>query len=1111
MKTRNYILLPALAALILVATPLQAQDLNVYMSVDTDIVATGDRVAFTVTTTNTGPTQLLSVSVEIQLPADIANFTCPPGWSGLSTCRANQVRTWNVGTLAPGESRRTIYRPAIAGSASPGAISSTATASASGMGDVQASREVQIVVAPPLRLSLAPDSGPGVAGATFSYTLSYTNDGAVSPTSAVLTMPVPAGTSFASASGGGSESGGVVTWDLGTVGTGTAGQVRLEVDVDAGLSDGAVIKAEAALDSGIGGAPTVRSSAVTPVRGGVPLKIGYAVSQTSNRLGYPLTYTITTTNEGPLNLLDVSVEVLLPAFISDFPCPPEWSGLSTCRANQRRTWSIGTLAPGENRTIVFRAGIASDAPQSDILRSIVTAFASNAGDATAALDAYVNPIPDLELDLAADVGPAVAGTSFTYTLTVGNVGSSSLSSLSLRMPVPEGTTFFRATDGGAHSDDVVTWQLGSLGPGVSRQVRLTVDLANNLPDGRLLRARAELDPDIGTVAVARASTVTPVRGGVPLNVAYTVSQTEAGDGVLSIFSFTVSNSGPVNLLNVGVQVLLPGRINSTSCPADWSGLSTCRADQRRTWNIGTLSPGESRTSIMRAWLDEATPPGEILRSWMRASSSNGGEATAPLAMAADPVPLMRLSLAPDPRPAMPGQPYSYTLTFGNAGSSAPSDVVINMAVPEGTSFESASGGGAESDGIVAWSAGTIGPGQGGRFQLTVRPDAEAPDGSLLFARTQIDPAHANALIVRSLATTPIRGDVPLRVSYDLNRIAAHPDESLTYTITAINEGAVNLLSAAATVWLPHYVSSFPCPSDWSGHSTCRAGQRRIWNIGTLAPGEQRTTSFTTSLVNDAPVGEVVRSHVRATASGSNEVVLQRDVLVGSILNFPPSAAVITSPEDGATFLVGGPDEDNPVLPDSSFVVEWTASTDPEGDPLTYTWQLSASQAFTNLLVNELSAEDGTALRYETDFGTLEELLVDQGVEVGQSITLYHRVVTRDGTNQTFSESASIVLTRGTIVSTKDEPALPATFALHANYPNPFNPSTTFAFDLSEPAEVRLVVYDALGRKVATVVSRSLLAGRHEYTWDAGHLPSGVYVYRLEAGEYREMRRMVLVK
>ena len=90
-------------------------------------------------------------------------------------------------------------------------------------------------------------------------------------------------------------------------------------------------------------------------------------------------------------------------------------------------------------------------------------------------------------------------------------------------------------------------------------------------------------------------------------------------------------------------------------------------------------------------------------------------------------------------------------------------------------------------------------------------------------------------------------------------------------------------------------------------------------------------------------------------------------------------------------------------------------------------------------------------------------------------------------------------------------AVPEQFALAGNYPNPFNPSTEIAFSLPEAAMVRLVVYDVLGRAVAHLVDGTLAAGRHTVRFEASHLPSGTYLYRIEAGAFTQTRRMVLLK
>ncbi len=95
---------------------------------------------------------------------------------------------------------------------------------------------------------------------------------------------------------------------------------------------------------------------------------------------------------------------------------------------------------------------------------------------------------------------------------------------------------------------------------------------------------------------------------------------------------------------------------------------------------------------------------------------------------------------------------------------------------------------------------------------------------------------------------------------------------------------------------------------------------------------------------------------------------------------------------------------------------------------------------------------------------------------------------------------------------KDETAgIPMNFALYQNYPNPFNPATTITYDLPVRSNVKLVVYNILGQEVAVLVNGEQEAGRYNVRFDASGLPSGVYFYKLEAGRYTEVRKMILVK
>ena len=106
-----------------------------------------------------------------------------------------------------------------------------------------------------------------------------------------------------------------------------------------------------------------------------------------------------------------------------------------------------------------------------------------------------------------------------------------------------------------------------------------------------------------------------------------------------------------------------------------------------------------------------------------------------------------------------------------------------------------------------------------------------------------------------------------------------------------------------------------------------------------------------------------------------------------------------------------------------------------------------------------------------------------------------------------SENFSI---RG-VVTVEDEEAFSRSFNLYPNYPNPFNPSTTISFTLSNASRVSLLIYDIHGRKVESLIEGIQPAGSHSIEWNASNLASGVYFYRLTADEFIQTRKMILIK
>jgi hypothetical protein len=88
---------------------------------------------------------------------------------------------------------------------------------------------------------------------------------------------------------------------------------------------------------------------------------------------------------------------------------------------------------------------------------------------------------------------------------------------------------------------------------------------------------------------------------------------------------------------------------------------------------------------------------------------------------------------------------------------------------------------------------------------------------------------------------------------------------------------------------------------------------------------------------------------------------------------------------------------------------------------------------------------------------------------------------------------------------------PRGYVVSQNYPNPFNPSTSFEFSIPRDEFVSLKIYNVFGEEVATVVKEKLLAGRHKIEWSAAGLPSGIYLYRFQAGAFAQTRKLTLLK
>ncbi len=211
----------------------------------------------------------------------------------------------------------------------------------------------------------------------------------------------------------------------------------------------------------------------------------------------------------------------------------------------------------------------------------------------------------------------------------------------------------------------------------------------------------------------------------------------------------------------------------------------------------------------------------------------------------------------------------------------------------------------------------------------------------------------------------------------------------------------------------------------------------------------------------------------------------------------PDATEITGPADGAALTIEGD-------PETPFEATWDTAEDPDGNTLSYIWQLAADPDFTAPLVVSNQAD---ATNFLTDFATVASILEGAGLEVGQSITVYHRVLSSDGSLFTAGPAATVDLTLGTVTGIDEQVA--ERFSV-STFPNPATELLQVDIRSEENAEATLNLTNGLGQIMA-LRQIDLTAGDNRQQLNVNELSAGLYFLQLRIGDRLAAVRRVMIK
>tara|TARA_X000001036_G_scaffold62162_1_gene52402 strand:- start:542 stop:2272 length:1731 start_codon:yes stop_codon:yes gene_type:complete len=226
------------------------------------------------------------------------------------------------------------------------------------------------------------------------------------------------------------------------------------------------------------------------------------------------------------------------------------------------------------------------------------------------------------------------------------------------------------------------------------------------------------------------------------------------------------------------------------------------------------------------------------------------------------------------------------------------------------------------------------------------------------------------------------------------------------------------------------------------------------------------------------------------------------VFIGEAFNVPPNPVALIGPADETVLTIDG---DNAGGQTGIF---WTNSSDPDGTPVEYILEL---------IVENTGDTLDTVLTTSNIFFEHQEFLdymVDSEVT---HLDIVWDVFTFDGFDGVESSNGPWNLTiDGGWALDVDNSTIPEVFALHNNYPNPFNPTTNIGYDIPELSKVTIDIYNIAGNKVKTLVSKEHQPGRYKVQWNATNefgspVATGMYIYKIRANGFVSVKKLLLMK
>lgn len=580
-----------------------------------------------------------------------------------------------------------------------------------------------------LALSKSESNDPVTAGDTLTYTLNISNIGPSAAYDVVVTdtLPLSVTVSLSQTSQGSGCTGptaGVLSCDLGTVlsGTSNTAVITLAVLVDPAASGLLTNTAGVTMSTIQTDTDTTNNSLTTPVTTTIDTAADLTVTKLDDPdpvvIGRALTYTVSLTNNGPSDALNVILTDTFTGVSFNFNSSSTTQG--SCSGTNPVVCDVGAMTAGQQVTVTLRVTptAAGDLTNSAEISSATTPDPTTANNTVTETTTVGAPVLVLSKTVN-DLTPVV-GDRITYTILVANTGTADATTAQLTDTLPSGVTFAGPVilDPGQSTatlaitagdlPDLATGLTITAGEQITLTLPVTVDATLN--DGAELTNTAAITSTELTTAVSDTATITIVNQ-VDLAISKAVDPTVAPPGGAVTYTLSFTNNGPGSATTIVITDQIPISVTAASLNFSSSGvtITDTGATSDYVWQVADMAAGESGVITITGTLSNPLAEGSFLNTAEISSTifdSATANNTAQVSLLVSGSPQLTLTKTVDPETSATYQgPVTYTVIVTNSGAIDAVGLLLTDTLPAEVDFDSwlVQNGAIEASDVITWS------------------------------------------------------------------------------------------------------------------------------------------------------------------------------------------------------------------------------------------------------------------------------------------------------------------------------------------------------------------------------------------------------------------------